>query len=213
MKCKLPNFMLSLRKISQHINEATCKWIPLPPLDREWNDEDIYTYFNLLENEVKLIKETKINGYNDVKHINENELKIIKDGRKQYYLIDTKLYNIKKDKTQGDLFGIYINDKIIEGFDNVEFSDKNIIINKVEKKKTTTKKNIINKIKKEDDKTKDIETEKPIEIKVKNENNILIEDDKSKVKFVQNKVKEEDNIIIEDDKPKVKIIKKIKKKE
>ncbi len=28
MKCRLPNFMLSLRKISQDISETTCKWIP-----------------------------------------------------------------------------------------------------------------------------------------------------------------------------------------
>ena len=32
LKCKLPNFMLSLRKISQDISESTCKWIPLPSL-------------------------------------------------------------------------------------------------------------------------------------------------------------------------------------
>ena len=88
MKCKLPNFMLSLRKISQDISEATCKWIPLPPLNKEWADDDIYKYFKLSEDEIKLIKETKINGYNEIKPINEP--KIIKDGRKQYYLIEDK---------------------------------------------------------------------------------------------------------------------------
>ena len=66
MKCKLPNFMLSLRKISQDISEATCKWIPLPPLNKEWNDKEIYEYFKLSENEIKLIKETKINGYKNL---------------------------------------------------------------------------------------------------------------------------------------------------
>jgi len=114
MKCKLPNFMLSLRKISQHINESTCKWIPLPPLNKEWNDEEVYKYFKLTEDEIKLIKETKISGYNNVNKNDNNELKIIKDGRKQYYLIDNKLYKIKKDKTQGKLFGNYIDGKIIE---------------------------------------------------------------------------------------------------
>jgi len=59
--------MLSLRKISQDISEATCKWIPLPLLDREWNDEEVYKYFKLLDDEIKLIKETKIIGYNDIK--------------------------------------------------------------------------------------------------------------------------------------------------
>ena len=135
MKCKLPNLLLSLRKSSQDISEATCKWIPLPSLNKEWNDEDVYTYFNLSEDEIKLIKETKISGYNDIEPINGNEQKIIKDGRKQYYLIDTKLYKIKKDKSQGELFGSYIDGKIIEGFDNIEISDENIIIPKVVKKK------------------------------------------------------------------------------
>ena len=63
LKCKLPNLLLSLRKISQDISESTCKWIPLPPLDREWTNEKIYEYFNLSDEDVKLIKETKINGY------------------------------------------------------------------------------------------------------------------------------------------------------
>ena len=49
MKCKLPNFMLSLRKASQDICESTCKWIPLPPLNKEWNDEEVYKYFKLSE--------------------------------------------------------------------------------------------------------------------------------------------------------------------
>ena len=114
MKCKFPNFMLSLRKSSQDISESTCKWIPLPPLTKEWNDDEVYKYFKLSEDEIKLIKETKISGYNDIKPINENELKIIKDGRKQYYLIDTKLYKVKKDKSCGELVGSYIDNKIIE---------------------------------------------------------------------------------------------------
>ena len=66
LKCKLPNFMLSLRKISQDISESTCKWIPLPPLNKEWNDEKIYKYFKLTIDEIKLINETKIIGYKDL---------------------------------------------------------------------------------------------------------------------------------------------------
>ena len=114
LKCKLPNFMLSLRKISQHINISVCKWIPLIPLNKIWTDEEVYKYFKLSEDEIKLIKETKINGFNDTKLINKNEPKIIKDGRKQYYLINDKLYKIKKDKSQGELFGIYNDGEIIE---------------------------------------------------------------------------------------------------
>ena len=67
MKCKLPNLLLSLRKSSQDISETTCKWIPLPPLNKEWNDEEVYKHFKLSENEIKLIKETTISGYKDIK--------------------------------------------------------------------------------------------------------------------------------------------------
>ncbi len=57
--------MLSLRKISQDISENTCKWIPLIPLDRIWNDKLVYDYFKLSFNEIKLIKDTKIIGFKD----------------------------------------------------------------------------------------------------------------------------------------------------
>ena len=134
MKCKFPNFMLSLRKISQHTSAFTCKWIPLPTLNKEWNDEEVYKYFKLSEDEKKLIKEIKISGYNDIKPNNENETKIIKDGRKQYYLINNKLYNIKKDKSQGEIFGSYINGKIIECINNDD--SKKITEKKIKIKKS-----------------------------------------------------------------------------
>jgi hypothetical protein len=71
MKCRLPNFMLSLCKNSQHINENVCKWVPIPPLDREWNDENIYQYFQLTTENIELIQNTNIVGYNDIIIINE----------------------------------------------------------------------------------------------------------------------------------------------
>lgn len=62
LRCKLPNVILGLRKISQHINKDinkdTCKWIPLVPLDREWTDDMVYEYFNLTPDEIKLIEDT-----------------------------------------------------------------------------------------------------------------------------------------------------------
>lgn len=66
MKCKLPNLLLSVRKSSQDISEATCKWIPLVPLDRVWNNDEVYKYFKLSIDEINLIKNIKINGYNDI---------------------------------------------------------------------------------------------------------------------------------------------------
>ena len=65
LQCKLPNMMLSLRKISQDISNKTCKWIPLPPLDRTWTNEKIYKYYKLSNDDINLITELKINGYKD----------------------------------------------------------------------------------------------------------------------------------------------------
>ena len=77
LKCKLPNFILSLRKMSHNLSSDTCKWIPLPPLNKDWNDNKVYKYFKLTDDDIKLIKETKINGYND-KTIITSEKKISK---------------------------------------------------------------------------------------------------------------------------------------
>jgi site-specific DNA-methyltransferase (adenine-specific) len=62
--CRLPNLMLSLRKSSQDISENTCKWIPLPPLDRIWTNKKIYKYYKLNNDDIELIKNAKIYGYN-----------------------------------------------------------------------------------------------------------------------------------------------------
>jgi site-specific DNA-methyltransferase (adenine-specific) len=56
LKTKLANFMLSLRKNTQHISKETIKWIPLPPLDREWTNEKVFKYFKLTLEEIELIK-------------------------------------------------------------------------------------------------------------------------------------------------------------
>jgi hypothetical protein len=55
-----------LRKNSQHTNEDTCKWIPQPPLTKIWTDDELYKYYKLSDNEINLIKEIKITGYNDL---------------------------------------------------------------------------------------------------------------------------------------------------
>jgi hypothetical protein len=66
MKCRLPNMLLSIRKISQNISSDTCKWIPLPPLDKEWTDEEVYKHFKLSEDDIKLINDTNIIGYKNI---------------------------------------------------------------------------------------------------------------------------------------------------
>jgi hypothetical protein len=83
MKCRLPNFMLYLRKNSQDISESTCKWIPLPPLNKEWTDEEVYKHFNLSEDDIKLINETNIVGYKDIVKKNEEVIETIKPKSKR----------------------------------------------------------------------------------------------------------------------------------
>jgi hypothetical protein len=51
----------------------------------------------------------------DINEINTNinKYEIIKDGRKKYYLIEDKLYKVKKNKSIGDHIGYYTNNQII----------------------------------------------------------------------------------------------------
>jgi hypothetical protein len=60
------NYMLSLRKIDQHISEATLKWVPLPPLDREWTDEKVARYYGL-NAKVYLGKTKRVKNYSKKK--------------------------------------------------------------------------------------------------------------------------------------------------
>jgi len=208
MKCKLPNLLLSLRKSSQDISEATCRWIPLPPLNKDWNDEEVYKYYKLSENEMKLIKETKISGYNDIKPINENEPKIIKDGLKQYYLINNILYKVKKDKTQGELFGSYKDGKIIEGVKETT----NLII--IKGKKSKSKNNEVNIIENNDE-ILTVSKKKTSKENVIDDNeidNIIIDNAVSKKKTSKSKINIiSDNVILEE-KPEIKVKKIIKNK-
>ena len=73
LQTRFANFLLKLRKITHNISENTCKWIPLPPLNTEWTDEEIYKHFKLSEEEIKLINDTNIIGYkNIIKQTEEN---------------------------------------------------------------------------------------------------------------------------------------------
>ena len=56
---KFANHMLSVRKISQHINSDVCKWIPLVPLDKECTDTMVYKFFNITENDIELIEKER----------------------------------------------------------------------------------------------------------------------------------------------------------
>ena len=92
MKCRLPNFMLSLRKNSQHTSASTCKWIPLPSLNKEWTDEEVYKYFKLSEHDIKLINDTHIVGYKNIKQPNilNNEVIEVKPKVKKLIIVKPK---------------------------------------------------------------------------------------------------------------------------
>ena len=83
----------------------------------------------------RLFKEFKNDFWKDFlndeieEDINNTELKIIKDGRKQYYLFEDKLYKVKKDKSPGELFGSYIDGKIEE----TKIDKKKLLKNQIKK--------------------------------------------------------------------------------
>ena len=58
METKYVNYLLSVRKISQDISENTCKWIPLVPLNKKWNNDEVYKYFKITKEEVKIIEDS-----------------------------------------------------------------------------------------------------------------------------------------------------------
>jgi len=49
LNCKLPKIILVVNKRTQYLSKDTIENIPLPPLDRIWNDEEVYNYFNILK--------------------------------------------------------------------------------------------------------------------------------------------------------------------
>ena len=52
LNTKFANHILSIRKISQDISKNTCKWIPLVPLDRLWNDDKVCNYLKIKFNDI-----------------------------------------------------------------------------------------------------------------------------------------------------------------
>jgi hypothetical protein len=57
----------------------TLKWIPMVPFDREWTDGKLFEYFNLSEEEQKLILEINKNNYDiSSKEREMQDLKLVK---------------------------------------------------------------------------------------------------------------------------------------
>ena len=96
MKCRLPNMLLSIRKISHNISNDTCKWIPLPPLNKEWTDDDVYKHFKLSVDDIQLINDTNVIGYKNIVKLPTNivEKVVVEDVKPK-----VKKLRIVKDKT------------------------------------------------------------------------------------------------------------------
>lgn len=60
LKSNLANYLLSLKKNTQHVAGAVLELIPLPPLDREWTDVGVYRYFGLSQADVAEIESTLV---------------------------------------------------------------------------------------------------------------------------------------------------------
>lgn len=61
------NYLLSLRKIDQHISESTLAWIPLVPLDRIWTDAKVRAYLRLPSVTHKTLKVKKLSNHKSSK--------------------------------------------------------------------------------------------------------------------------------------------------
>merc|ERR1711918_22378 len=89
------------------------------------NESDIYKIYNITKEEQDIIKLTLGNKTKDNSSIKTSNYEKIKHKRKNYYLLDNKIYNINKNKTIGELYGNYLNGKVIENND-LEIKNKNI---------------------------------------------------------------------------------------
>ena len=56
-KTNFANKLVGIRKIKNHINDFTLKWLPIVPFDRNWTDEELFKYFKLTKKEQKLFYE------------------------------------------------------------------------------------------------------------------------------------------------------------
>ena len=66
---------------------------PLPPLNKEWTDDEVYKHFKLSEDDIKLINDTNIVGYKSIKHSVEG---IISTSKPKSKLISNKNAHIQE---------------------------------------------------------------------------------------------------------------------
>lgn len=132
LKCRLPNFMLTLRKSAQDISKPTCSWIPLPPLNKSWTDKEVYEYLDLSTEEISLIENTPIDLKEDKNEDDENleEVKVVKP--KKTKKVPSKKKEEDEDSSVDSFIDSILNEEPITLDEDVEV--------KKTKKKTSSKK-------------------------------------------------------------------------
>jgi site-specific DNA-methyltransferase (adenine-specific) len=56
VQTKFFHFLLTLRKNTQHATSGTYKYIPIQDFNEAWNDEKLYSKYNLNKDEIDLIE-------------------------------------------------------------------------------------------------------------------------------------------------------------
>ena len=136
LESKLYTFYININKWSGFHHVKVLQDMPYIKIDNI-NDDNIYKYFKLNEDEINFVE--SVIGKIDIKKEIVINYNIIKHKRSNYYLIENKLYKIKKDKTQGEYYSDYIDGEII-----VDDISKEEIIKEEKKPKKLLKKKIKN---------------------------------------------------------------------
>lgn len=58
MMCKFPRFMLRTTYSSAHISQSNFSFVPKLDFKRRWTDNELYAYFELTAEEIRLIEDT-----------------------------------------------------------------------------------------------------------------------------------------------------------
>lgn len=58
MMCKFSRFLLRTTYSSAHISQSNFVFVPMMDFTRSWSDQELYAFFELSDDEIKLIEET-----------------------------------------------------------------------------------------------------------------------------------------------------------
>ena len=114
LESRLYTFYININKWSGFHHVKVLRDIPYIEIE-DIDDDKIYKYFNLNEEEIKFIENVISKTNKDIKKEKpKSDYQTIKHKRKNYYLVENKVYSINKNKSLGELFGNYVNDKVVK---------------------------------------------------------------------------------------------------